>query len=94
MRHAHANRNKVKIKMAFTARRPLTLRQAYQQAIRETTTGATHFLVKFLEDKTTSVVSARHIVDPPPSTLKAYSECEVKWSNGRKYKATVLAMGK
>ena len=81
---------KLKSKMAFTLRRPLTIRQQYQKAIRETT-GATHYLVKFLEDKTTSVVSARHIVKPLASMLKLFSECEVKWSI---YTATILAMGK
>lgn len=81
------------VRMALYSRQPLTTRQAYRRAIRETT-GATHFVIKFSEDKAISLVSARNIVDPLPSSLKVFYECQVKWSDCKTYKATVLVMGK
>jgi len=79
--------------MALASRRPLTTRQAVCQALKETSS-ATHFVVKFMEDQAVSLVAARHIVEPSPSTLKVFSECSVKWSDKNTYQATVLAMGK
>ena len=71
----------------------LTTRQALSRALKETS-GVSHFVVKFLEDKAVSLISTKHIVEPPPSTLKVFSECSVKWSDKKTYRATVIAMGK
>ena len=79
--------------MALANRRPLTSRQAVRKAIRETSS-ASHFMVRFMEDQAVSVVSSKHIVEPRPTSLKVFSECTVKWSNGETYKATVSSMGK
>lgn len=82
-----------KTRMALASRRPLTSRQAVRQVLKATS-GATHFVVKFTEDQAVSVVAAKHVVEPLPSTLKVFGECLVKWSDNKTYKATILAMGK
>ena len=79
--------------MALANRRPLTSRQAVRKVIKETTL-ASHFMVRFVDDQAVSVVSSKHIVEPPPTNLKVLSECTVKWSDDNTYKATVLSMGK
>ena len=70
----------------------LTSRQALNRALKETAT-ATYFVVKFTEDEEVSVVPAKCIVDPSPSSLKVSSLCSVRWSDKRTYNATVLAIG-
>ena len=61
------------------------------KALKETTL-ASHFMVRFVEDQAVSVASSKHIVEPPPTNLKVFDECTVKWSDDT-YKATVLSMG-
>ena len=70
----------------------LTSRQAVRHALKASAT-ATHFVVKFTEDEEVSVVPAKRIVNPPPSTLQVSSLCSVRWSDNKTYDATVLAMG-
>ena len=50
--------------------------------------------VRFMDDQAVSVISSKHIIEPPPTNLKVFSECTVKWSDNGLYKATVLSMGK
>ena len=91
----HLSQNtETEITMALVPnRRPLTSRQAMRKALRETTL-ASHFMVRFVQDQAVSVVSSKHIVEPPPTNLKVFDECTVKWSDDTTYKATVLSMGK
>ena len=51
-------------------------------------------MVKFVDDQAISVISSKHIVESPPTNLKVFDECIVKWSDDTNYKATVLTMGK
>ena len=70
----------------------LTSRQASSHALKESAT-ATHFVVKFTEDQEVSVIPAKHIVDPSPSSLQVSNLWSVRQSDKKTYNATVLAMG-
>ena len=70
----HLSQNtETEITMALVNRRSLTSRQAMRKALKETTL-ASHFMVRFVEDQAVSVVSSKHIVEPPPTNLKVFDD--------------------
>lgn len=50
------------------------------------------FVVRFQEDGFIAVTPGKAIQQPLPVLLSKGSDCEVKWSDKKVYKATVLAI--
>ena len=54
----------------------------------------TYALVRFDVDDCLSVVPVKRIVDPAPQLLKKGVQAIVKWTSGKRFTATILAVGK
>ena len=50
-----------------------------------------HFVVKFLSDETICIIPRKNIATPVMPSIN--DDCEVKWSDGELFWATVLAAG-
>ena len=50
------------------------------------------FVVRFHDDQFIAITPGKAIQEPPPASLNEGSDCQVKWSDGKVYKATVLAI--
>ena len=64
-----------------------------RQAIKKSTTPA-YFVVRFHADQLVSSLPKKNILKPNPESLSVRDDCEVKWSNGLRYEATVLKLAK
>ena len=50
-----------------------------------------HFVVKFPSDETMCIIPRKSIVSPAIPSIN--NDCEIKWSDGELFRATVLAAG-
>ena len=56
------------------------------------TGSCSHFVVRFVLDECISIIPAKRIVNPTPSSITVGESCTVKWTNGQ-YEAVMLDTG-